>query len=240
MSCSPCRRRWPHASADGGSRTSRHRYNPHSRARHPAGSLNPASMRSRSRLRPTPVPRDLTEASRFPRGVVSDSRCWLGLGASIDGETLFTGFTRAGCSVCGGRAFVPRHGGDLRGERGLRGEVVSALSGERQRGGLPDGRASPAIIGRRAGLAVGAARREARPDLAGGGGRAGGARHHRELRCGVAVFRAGRDHLQKKACTPANRTVPTSPGGAPGGRSIRAGLTPSAWSSSTRPGPRPI
>jgi len=30
------------------------------------------------------------------------------------------------------------------------------------------------------------------------------------------------------------------PGGAPGGRSIRAGLTPSAWSSSTRPGPRPI
>ena len=40
------------ASADGGTRTSRHRYNPHSRARHPAGSLNPASMRSRSRLRP--------------------------------------------------------------------------------------------------------------------------------------------------------------------------------------------
>src|SRR5437764_10029391 len=33
--------------------------------------------------------RDLTEASRFPASWVSDSRCWLGLGASIDGETLF-------------------------------------------------------------------------------------------------------------------------------------------------------
>jgi hypothetical protein len=45
----------------------RHRCNPHSRTRHPAGSLNPASMRSRLPLRPTPVPRDLTEASRFRR-----------------------------------------------------------------------------------------------------------------------------------------------------------------------------
>ena len=45
--------------------------------------------------------------------------------------------------------------------------------------------------------------------------------------------------FKKKACTPANRIVPTSPGGAPGGRNIRVGLTPRAWSSSTRPGPRP-
>ncbi len=53
------------AAADRGTRTNRHRHNPHSRAHHPAGSLNSASMRSRSRLRPTPVPRDLIEASRF-------------------------------------------------------------------------------------------------------------------------------------------------------------------------------
>src|SRR5205807_4017033 len=39
---------------DAGSRTERHRHNPHSRDRHPAGSLNPASMRSRSRLRSAP------------------------------------------------------------------------------------------------------------------------------------------------------------------------------------------
>ena len=48
-----------------------------------------------------------------------------------------------------------------------------------------------------------------------------------------------RHHVQKKACTPASRTVPTSRGGASGGRNIKAGLTPGAWSSSTRPGPRP-
>ncbi len=54
------------ASPDAGSRTERRRHNPHSRARHPAGSLNPASMRSRF-VPSTPfVPRDLTEAPRFP------------------------------------------------------------------------------------------------------------------------------------------------------------------------------
>jgi transposase len=45
--------------------------------------------------------------------------------------------------------------------------------------------------------------------------------------------------FKKRACTPANRTAPTSPAGASGGRNTRAGLTPNAWSSSTRPGPRP-
>jgi len=43
----------------------------------------------------------------------------------------------------------------------------------------------------------------------------------------------------KKACTPASKTGPTSPGAAPGGSGIRAGLTRGAWCSSTRPGPRP-
>ncbi len=37
-------------------------------------------MRSRSRLRPTPVPRDLTEASRFPWRWNCDSSCMLGRG----------------------------------------------------------------------------------------------------------------------------------------------------------------
>src|SRR5919202_570735 len=44
--------------------------------------------------------------------------------------------------------------------------------------------------------------------------------------------------FKKRACTPANRTAPTSPAGASDGRNTRAGLAPNAWSSSTRPGPR--
>ena len=43
----------------------------------------------------------------------------------------------------------------------------------------------------------------------------------------------------KKICTPANRIAPTSPAAGPGGRRIRADLTPGAWCLSTRPGPRP-
>ena len=45
--------------------------------------------------------------------------------------------------------------------------------------------------------------------------------------------------FKKKRCTPASRIAPTSLAAGPGGRRIRAGLTPSAWCSSTRPGPRP-
>src|SRR3954470_10947429 len=45
--------------------------------------------------------------------------------------------------------------------------------------------------------------------------------------------------FKKRACTPASRIAPTSPAGASGGRNTRAGLTPSGWSLSTRPGPRP-
>ena len=43
----------------------------------------------------------------------------------------------------------------------------------------------------------------------------------------------------KKSLHAASKTAPTSPAGGPGGRNIRAGLIPSAWCSSTRPGPRP-
>ena len=45
--------------------------------------------------------------------------------------------------------------------------------------------------------------------------------------------------FKKRACTPANRTAPTSPAGANDGRNTRAGSPPNTWSSSTRPGPRP-
>src|SRR4051812_6674867 len=45
--------------------------------------------------------------------------------------------------------------------------------------------------------------------------------------------------FKKRACTPASRIAPTSPAGASGGRNTRAGLTPSGWALSTRPGPRP-
>src|SRR3954467_10236589 len=46
--------------------------------------------------------------------------------------------------------------------------------------------------------------------------------------------------FKKRACTPASRIAPTSPAGASGGRNTRAGLMLNGWSSSTRPGPRPI
>jgi transposase len=46
--------------------------------------------------------------------------------------------------------------------------------------------------------------------------------------------------LQKKASSPANATVLTSPAGARNGRSIRARSKRGAWCLSTRPGPRPI
>jgi transposase len=45
--------------------------------------------------------------------------------------------------------------------------------------------------------------------------------------------------FKKRPCAPANRTAPTSPAGASGGRNIRADLTPNTWFLSTKPGPRP-
>ena len=46
--------------------------------------------------------------------------------------------------------------------------------------------------------------------------------------------------FKKKACTPASRIAPTSPGGGRNGKSIKGGLIRRGWSSSTKPGPRPI
>ena len=46
--------------------------------------------------------------------------------------------------------------------------------------------------------------------------------------------------FKKKACAPASRIVPTSPDDGRNGKSIKGGLIRPAWSSSTRPGPKPI
>src|SRR5215472_15989678 len=44
----------------------------------------------------------------------------------------------------------------------------------------------------------------------------------------------------KKSLHAGEQDAPTSPAGGPSGGNTRAGLTPSAWCSSTKPGPRPI
>jgi transposase len=44
----------------------------------------------------------------------------------------------------------------------------------------------------------------------------------------------------KKSLYASEQDRATSPAGGPSGRNTRAGLTPSAWCSSTKPGPRPI
>src|SRR5712691_1457205 len=134
----------------------------------------------------------------FPLVGFSDSRCWLGLGASIDGETLFERSSGSCGGLGSGRSLVSCDGGDFRGKRGQRGEVVAALAGDRQRGGKADGRLAATAAEERAGVALGADRREAGPDVAGDGSRTGRARHAGELRRGVALLQARRDHVQKK------------------------------------------
>jgi hypothetical protein len=171
---------------------------------------------------------------------ISDSRCWLGLGASIDGETLFKRFAGSGGRFGDGRPLVSGDSGAVWGKCSQRGEVVAAVSGNRQRGGQADGRAPPAPSAWRARVAFGADRGETGPDTAGDVGRAGSARHWHQLRRVVVILGRRGHHVQKKPCTPPSRTGPTSPAGGFGGSSTRVGLTPAAWSSSTRPGPRPI
>ena len=142
----------------------------------------------------------------FPRIGFSDSRCWLGLGASIEWRDPIHGFTGSGGGLCCGGSKLPGDGGLIRGQRCQRCEVVAAVASDGQRGGQARWAAGGRYAAERAGMAVGADRREAGPDLAGAGGRAGRTRDRGELRRGVAVLQAPRDHVQKKACTPASRT----------------------------------
>src|SRR6202521_6317676 len=72
----------------------------------------------------------------FPEAEFSDSRCWLGLGASIDGKTLFTGSSGSGGRLGFGGPHVPGDGGAVWRQRCQRGEVVAAVPGDRERGGL--------------------------------------------------------------------------------------------------------
>src|SRR5213075_2267617 len=117
--------------------------------------------------------------------------------------------------------------------------AVAAVSRDGKRGGPQGWRPAALCTGRRAGLAAGAALREARHYASGAGGGTGRARDQSELLRGLAFFRARRDQLQKKACTPASRIAPTSPGDERSGRSTKGGLIPPVSSSSTRLGPRP-
>ena len=71
------------------------------------------------------------------------------------------------------------------------------------------------------------------------GGRAGRTRAQGGLPVGVELRPRREAELQKKPCSPASRIDPTSRDGVSSGSSIGAGSPRSAWSSSTRPGPRP-
>jgi hypothetical protein len=83
-------------------------------------------------------------------------------------------------------------------------------------------------------------RPNAAPDAAWAQGRTCGAWDQRLPQCGVAVLAARGPELQKKRCSPLSRPVPTSPAGGGAGAHGRRASTPSGWSSSTRPGSRPI
>src|SRR3979411_3237184 len=99
------------------------------------------------------------------------------LGASIDGKTLFTGSSGPGGRLGWRGSLMPGDSGAIRRERGERGEVVAGFPRERTRGAIRDGRVAAPAAEDRAGVAGGADRREAGPDVASGGGGAGGARH---------------------------------------------------------------
>ena len=71
------------------------------------------------------------------------------------------------------------------------------------------------------------------------GRRAGRARPEGRLSLGLGVRPRREAELQKKRWSPASGIVPTSRAGGRSGQSIRTGSILSAWSSSTRPGPRP-
>src|SRR5712671_771840 len=105
----------------------------------------------------------------------------MGWGASIDGETLFTGSSGSGCGLGCRRSLVSGDGGVVWGERGQRGEVVAAFPRDRQRSGQEDGRLEATAAEERADVAAGADCGEAGPDVARGGGRALRARHAGEL-----------------------------------------------------------
>ena len=136
-------------------------------------------------------------------------------------------------------ADLPGDGGAVWGERCQCGEVVAALAADRQRGAGQDGRSpQPILLSEREWLL---ARMAEKPDLT---LRALVAElDERGVRASYgAVWRFfEREGISFKKNPVRQRagSAVDSPGGERSGRSIRAGLIPGAWSSSTRPGPRP-
>src|SRR5215475_2825091 len=115
-----------------------------------------------SRPPPTRLEHDLLWLNRrgFPKGRESDSRCWLGLEASMDGASLFFGPARAGGCGGGFGPILPLGGQDVHGERRQRCEVVATPARPRQSGGAEDGRSQALPCGARARLGSFADRRE--------------------------------------------------------------------------------
>src|SRR5688572_28418820 len=98
--------------------------------------------------------------------------------------------------------------------------MVTASARDGECGGEADGWA-PKAPARAASRAGGRTRREGHRDLP---------------EFGVAAGPLGRNELQKKACSPQNKTGRISPGDASSGENIRGNLTPGASSSSMKPG----
>lgn len=140
------------------------------------------------------------------------------------------------CGGCGRRELPV--GGNLQGQRCRRSEGVAAVPG--------DGSAAAHKVGGRRALCtagqgnwlLGALGRKAGHHAAAADGRAFGTRDQGELLRGLAPLQARRHQLQK-TCTPASRIIPTSPGDGRSRKNINGGLILPAWSSSTRPVPRP-
>jgi SAM-dependent methyltransferase len=148
------------------------------RIKQPVWQLDASAQRRASSTVPSsaPLEQDSKRLNRkgdsHGRGFVIQDSGW-GWGPASNGKTLFAGPTGS-CGWFGGeRPHLSGDGGAVWGERGQCREVVAALARERQRGSQADGRMAAAATAARARVAAGADRREAGPDVAGGGGRAG-------------------------------------------------------------------
>ena len=141
-----------------------------------------------------------------------------GVGPASDGKTLFTGPAGPGGWFGGERSHLSGDGGAVWRKCGQCGEVVAALARERQCGGQANGWAPAAAAQARTRVAVGADRREAGPDLAGGGGRVGRGRHAGELRRGNLLPAAHTAPPASPGCGRAPRSFNEAPARSPGKR----------------------
>src|ERR1700679_3537280 len=89
----------------------------------------------------------LTESRGFSKERESDSTCWLGLEASMDGSSLFFGPAGAGGGSGYSGSVLTFGSQDVYGQRRQRREVVAAPARYRQSGGAEDGRAQALSCG---------------------------------------------------------------------------------------------